>query len=183
MPESDMTAFLRAFGKLDSKRPPAVKESESRLEKNQFLSSGSVSAPQNPAQPPIDSTAAFLQAFGDLAGSSPLEIPKVSRPDGSGALSEPNASESTSPQTLEPITPLPTTLADPMNAAFLRAFEDAVGASPLKISSSSLLMGKESSAAAPVDATVPSTQLPPPEQVVDDLLARLDDVIELDNMS
>ena len=158
-----MIAFLRTFEKV------SVARSSTGIDRH--LST----------LPPSDTTAAFLRAFGDLAGCSPLEITRASLSNDSDAVSQSDALDSTLPLSLPPIPPGTSPVADPVNMVFLRAFEDVVGASPEQIPSSAVI--SEVSAAAAAKPASAASQLPPPEQVANELLARLNDVVNPDDES
>ena len=127
-PDSSLSAFLHAFGKIAAEsRPPddaAVKETpcgaDEKATTTTSVSYGAALFP--PSEAPVvsnddgdSSTAAFLRALGDLTGgSSPLEIPPpAALPDTADAVAAPS----------EP-PPLPSSLSTPLacseNAAFMR---------------------------------------------------------------
>ena len=168
-PDSSLSAFLHAFGKIaaDSRRPDgaAVRETSFGVDRKSATSAAHSETSFPPSEARLvsndggdSSTAAFLRALGGLTGgSSPLEIPPPA------PLPETaDAAASSEPPPLA--ASLSTPLASSENAAFMRAFEDAVGGSPLGIALAQPAVERSAASA---------SRLPPPKEVADDLLARL----------
>ena len=169
-PDSSLSAFLHAFGKIAAEsRPPdgaAIRETSFGADKKSALTAARSETSFPPSEAPLvsndggdSSTAAFLRALGGLTGgSSLLEIPP---PAPFPETAEAAASS-------EPPPPLPASLSTPLasseNAAFMRALEDAVGGSPLGIALAQPAVER---------STTSASRLPPPIEVADELLARL----------
>ena len=168
-PDSSLSAFLHAFGKIAAEsRPPdgaAIRETSFGADKKSALTAARSETSFPPSEAPLvsndggdSSTAAFLRALGGLTGgSSLLEIPPPA------PFPETAEAAASSEPPLLPAS-LSAPLASAENAAFMRALEDAVGGSPLGIALAQPAVER---------STTSASRLPPPIEVADELLARL----------